>query len=252
MVRSVNHPDRYPLGAVRFTETQFLGRSMARLIRTDHHPDNHAVSAIAGLDPAIRDKIAAIAPRVSRGRLLKMSAEEQGDRFGLSEDETRQLRRATLGLEGPELDPRRRWDRPRQVLGDRSLPNLIGLSLDQARARLQGEALGLGEVTWRDSETARGTVLSQYPQPGVRIRAGSDADLVVSTGASVPIPQVVGVSLTQALVMLREAGLETEPQIMFAANDQSPRNYVLAVTPPAGQLVTPGADVVLEVSSGNQ
>jgi len=112
LVESVNHPDRYPVGAVGFAETQFLARTLARLVRTDKHPDNHPVTKIAGLDAAIATKIAKTAPKVSRGRLLKMQPAEQMDRFGLDQKEVVKLRRALIGLEGEAPDPRKRWDRP--------------------------------------------------------------------------------------------------------------------------------------------
>ncbi len=251
LLQVVNHPNRYPFGTVGFTETRFLGRSMAALVRTDKHPDNHPVSQIKGMEPTIRDKIAQVAPKISRGRLLQMSTDEQIDRFSLSPEEARRLRRALLGLEGPLPDAKRRWDRPRgEAEANRNMPDLVALSLDKARKIVQGAGFRVGDVTYLDNVKPRGTVLNQYPNAGTAASFNSEVDLVVASGAIVQIPDVVGKPLSQALVMLLEAGLTSEPRIVFSASRDQPANHILEVTPEMRSYVTPHADMTLQVSSG--
>ena len=66
------------------------------------------------------------------------------------------------------------------------------------------------------------------------------------------IPDVVGLSLSQALILLRNAGLESEPHIVFEKSEVQPRNNVLSVTPKMRMYVTPNANVRLNVSDGTK
>jgi len=113
LLRSVNHPDRRPLGAVRFVEATFLGRSLARLIQNAGHRDNVGARELKNVLPATLAKRTKAAPNITRSQLLAMSVEQQADRFGLTLEESAQLRRAALGLEGPAPESSIRWRRPR-------------------------------------------------------------------------------------------------------------------------------------------
>lgn len=116
VLTSLNHPDRYPRGTVKFSDTKFVASTLGKLIRQAGHPDNQPLSSIKGLDAVIKNKVAQTAAKVSRGRLLQMSLNEMSDRFGLTIAEAAKLRRATLGLEGPPPSPKDRWNRPKLVI----------------------------------------------------------------------------------------------------------------------------------------
>jgi len=252
MVQSINHPDRYPIGEVSFTETQFLARNVAMVMQKGSHPDNQEVTAIKGLDPLISEKVARVAPRINRGRLLLMSLDEQIDRFDLNREEAVTLRRAALGLEGPLPEPQRRWDLPGSRRGtEQTVPNVIGLSLEDAGIMLREVFLSTGNVAYQDSEQPKDTVLNQSPNAGETVFGESVVNLVVATGISVRIPDVVCKPLSQALVMLRDAGLESEPEICFISSEGSRRNQVIEVSPGMRTYVTPHACVTLQVSSGS-
>jgi hypothetical protein len=109
---SIDSPDRYALGAVQFVDTQVVGRILAKLIREPDHPDNVPIRELPGVPEAVMQKVARVAPQVSRGRLLAMPLAEMSDRFGLKLDEAIALRRAALGLSGPAPDPGTRWNPP--------------------------------------------------------------------------------------------------------------------------------------------
>lgn len=63
-----------------------------------------------------------------------------------------------------------------------AVPNLRGRLLDRASALTAHARLGIGRITYVDALAPAGTVLSQKPAPGARVRAGSLVDLVVSRG----------------------------------------------------------------------
>jgi serine/threonine-protein kinase len=181
-----------------------------------------------------------------------MSADEQRDRFSLSDTETQQLRRALVGIEGAEPDPKTRWNRPsRQSAGpNRRVPDVLQRDLDAARRILEDAGFRTGDVTYQDNPAARGRVLNQYPDPGSEGRAGADVDLVVASGTSVRIPSVAGKQIGDAMQLLRRAGLEVEADVVFSASDTVPKNHVIEITPAPGTLVTPHTNAVLNVSSG--
>ncbi|MCC6435559.1 MAG: hypothetical protein IT196_11060 [Acidimicrobiales bacterium] len=114
--RSVNHPARYPRGVVRFSDTEFVARSIVRLLPATAHPDNGSGAAVLkGLPPALSKKVLQAAPGISRRRLLVVPLGELADRLAISIEEAAALRRAALGLETPPSSKAATWDRPTKV-----------------------------------------------------------------------------------------------------------------------------------------
>jgi hypothetical protein len=247
MVRSVNDPDRYAVGTVSFAETQLVARSMANLISGEDHPEDHALENIKGLDSQLIKKIGSRAPNATRSDLLQMSPAEQSDRFDLSAEEVRKLRRAIVGLEGPLPAPPDRWDPPGTRTEER-VPNVAGLTFAEAEAALQALEFFVGEVVDEDSELPTGIVIAQHPEAEATMKKASSVNLVLATGLSVRIPDAVGVPLSQALVMLRDAGLKSEPEISFVPSGENSRREVIEISPPMRSYVTPHASVTIRVS----
>jgi hypothetical protein len=240
--QSVNDSHRYPFGILRFTESQIVTDAVARLVRSPAHPDNQPLAELNDLPDAIRARIAQVAPDVSRGRLLSMTVDEQARRFGLDLDDVVTLRRAVLGLAGPDPDPGQAYGREHIV------PPLSGQAIEQAKRRIAGAALRIGHVATIDSIRQADTVISQYPRAGTRMDAHGTIDLVLASGAGVVLPDVTGASLADARDALARAGLESEPTVIERPAVEG--DHVLAMTPSGGGAVTPHADVVLEVASG--
>ena len=107
-------------------------------------------------------------PNATRTNLLVMSAAEQRDRFGLTEEgEIRKLRRALLGLEGLPPEPKMRWIPRSQRPFQRTVPDVVGLMSEDADEALSEINLSIGNITYQDSEILRGTVLNQEPKAGL-------------------------------------------------------------------------------------
>lgn len=68
----------------------------------------------------------------------------------------------------------------------REVPDLNGLSKDEAYARLQDEELIPVYTEQYDSTTAKGRVFSQDLSPGLRVRKGSEVHYIVSKGTPTP------------------------------------------------------------------
>lgn len=90
------------------------------------------------------------------------------------------------------------------------VPQLTGLTLEQAQTMLASSGLVLGTVGQQESREA-GRVLSQNPQQNLRIARGSAVSIVVGVAPAPPalvvVPNLTGLPLEQAQVMLASSGL---------------------------------------------
>jgi beta-lactam-binding protein with PASTA domain len=127
------------------------------------------------------------------------------------------------------------------------VPQLVGVKLEAAR-RL-AETAGL-KFTARavPSNKPKDTVLSQNPQPGGAVAAGSEIFVTVSRGPSqVSVPDVTGRTVEEATRQLTNIGLV--PTVIRVPSEQ-PDGTVIAQDPRSGEKLKPGATVRLNVSLG--
>lgn len=130
-----------------------------------------------------------------------------------------------------------------------TVPDLTGRP--QPGAESDVEDLGLvAEVRTSYSLTgARGTVISQDPPPGSRVREGSKIQVVVSRGVNrVEMPDAVGQPIDEVTAPLDDAGVKVETT--RSASETVAEGLVISQEPGPGVLVT-GEDVArFEVSDG--
>jgi len=96
-------------------------------------------------------------------------------------------------------------------LGDGSVPDLKGCSIDEARNKLQEAGFVLDEDIGKgDSEEPEGTVLRQTPEAGSELEKGSSVSIIVSNAslAKATVPYLIGKSQGDAESALRNAGLK--------------------------------------------
>lgn len=131
------------------------------------------------------------------------------------------------------------------------LPDITDLSLEEAEEVLEERDLSL-RVLAEEYNPLRppGIILSQNPAPQSKVKRGRVVKVVVSKGEKmVLVPDLKGVSLRQAEIMLHEKGLEAG-EINWVASDTFPRNVVVGGSPSFGLSVPVGMSVNLEVSLG--
>ena len=90
-----------------------------------------------------------------------------------------------------------------------AVPDVVG-SVEELAVRQIRDA-GLKELIDRkpnDDGVKPGVVFEQDPQPGDRIERGNFVTIVVSTGPSVKVPDVLGETRDQAVSELTAAGLK--------------------------------------------
>ncbi|MDQ3784503.1 MAG: Stk1 family PASTA domain-containing Ser/Thr kinase [Actinomycetota bacterium] len=131
-----------------------------------------------------------------------------------------------------------------------TVPELVGLTLEEAEAKLEDEGLVLGVPTNEPSdEFDEGIVSDQSPGPGDEVEEGSSVDVTVSSGSGlVTVPGVEGLSEADAVADIREAGLV--PSATPVSDDDTEAGTVISQDPDAGDEVESGSTVTIEVSTG--
>jgi beta-lactam-binding protein with PASTA domain len=126
------------------------------------------------------------------------------------------------------------------------VPDVRGLTVDEAAARLAEAGLGLEAVDKVSSAEPPGTVLKQDPPPGSRVPAGSVVSVVLSAGGLVVVPDLVGVEEAVALKTLARRGLRGESVGQFDL--QHAPGTVIGQEPGAGSEVPAESVVRLAVA----
>ncbi|MEZ4826247.1 MAG: PASTA domain-containing protein [Bacteroidia bacterium] len=136
-----------------------------------------------------------------------------------------------------------------------SMPEIVDMTLYQAKARLEIWKLGVGRVTRipdiADNVVLKVTYKGSTIQPGTSIPQGSKIDLVVGqVGASqVQVPDLVGYSYEDALSVLAEMGLGLG-SVDYNPNgpeDQKGRIYAQNPKPGFGDSVRVGFSIDLYI-----
>jgi serine/threonine-protein kinase len=138
---------------------------------------------------------------------------------------------------------------PNQSVATRVLPNVVGLTEEQARRELAGLTITIQRAP--DPRIPRDRVASQLPLATIRVSDGSAVTLTISDGpgdAIVPTG-LLGKPLEEVRAALTAAGLRVSRTI--AIDSEQEPGIVLKITPEPGSTVEAGTGVVLEIASGN-
>lgn len=130
------------------------------------------------------------------------------------------------------------------------VPNIEQETLSEARKILREKGLKLKVIEEEFSELyPKGTVISQDPEPGRKVKKGAVVKVVVSLGIElVEIPDVVGLDAIEAASILGEKGLVAESEESYS--DKVAEGLVIKQEPVAGERVPRGSKVILVVSKG--
>ena len=94
--------------------------------------------------------------------------------------------------------------------GDITIPDLQGMSFDQAREKLKSLGLSIGKVTYvSDTSKDDGIIISQGLQAGGKASKGATVDITVNQtkSSTIEIPNVVGMTIKEAKEALGNLGL---------------------------------------------
>jgi serine/threonine-protein kinase len=130
-----------------------------------------------------------------------------------------------------------------------AVPNLIGMTEDEARLEIADAGFQVGRITRETSETVEADrVIEQDPNRDVFADPGDSVDFVLSLGKpEVEVPYVVGTLRKEA----RAAMLAKNLKVRFQEQDSDePVNQVLSTDPPAGTPLAEGTMVTIVFSDG--
>lgn len=134
---------------------------------------------------------------------------------------------------------------------DVTIPGIYGLSEDNAKKLLQSKGLEM-EVASRipKNDVPQGTVFKSYPEPGTSVKQNYVVKVNVSAGLEkVNMPDLIGYSLTDALLKLDEFGLG-KANVIEINNNQVEKDRVIKQKPDVNTQVDKGSAVELQVSKG--
>ncbi|MEJ2541702.1 MAG: PASTA domain-containing protein, partial [Gemmatimonadota bacterium] len=129
------------------------------------------------------------------------------------------------------------------------VPGLMGLDMDEARARVESAGLALAQVDYlRHPQVDSGTVMGQSPLAGQLSVPGDSVRITVSLGPErrtvPPVRQLPG---DRAVALLQATGFEVEAD--YVESDE-PRGSILAISPEEGTEVPLPSDVRIRLSMG--
>jgi eukaryotic-like serine/threonine-protein kinase len=129
-----------------------------------------------------------------------------------------------------------------------AVPNVVGLEEILAVRRLMDRDLVPDVRRERHEEVPRGKVISQDPEPGDRVARDNQVVLRVSEGPpTTQVPDVEGRSATDAVAILKDAGLDANVQ---SVPSREPEGMIIAQHPAAGETVRLGTSVRINASKG--
>lgn len=118
------------------------------------------------------------------------------------------------------------------------VPEVVNLSLRNAKIQLQNYGLVVGTVSY-ESSRFKNSVLRQSVPAGKTVAKGTVVNLAVSDGLGekmVAVPNIIGEKLANAQQMLRTAGLRVG-EIRFQPSKQFPPNTILDFSPKREKLI---------------
>lgn len=133
------------------------------------------------------------------------------------------------------------------------VPNIVGISQNDAAAALSAAGLSVGTVTEEFSDQYEtGIVISQATQAGSKVKTGSSVNIVVSKGAKVKmvmVPSLSGQNQSGAIALLEQNGLSVG-EISEEYNSSVSKGFVISQTAAANSEVAEGTVVGFTISLG--
>ncbi len=126
------------------------------------------------------------------------------------------------------------------------VPDVRGMTVEQAQASLTGTGLKPRTVERFDESVPFGRVIGTEPSNGTQVYRGDKVRVVVSKGSQfIPVPSVVGMTTDEATSTLETAGFEVETREQFGV---TVANRVISQDPSGGSQVSRGTLITLTIT----
>jgi len=131
------------------------------------------------------------------------------------------------------------------------VPNIVGMTESNATTAITATSLAVGTITQQYSDTiTAGIVMSQTPSSGAAVTIGSEVDVVISLGRIPIVPDVIGMTQTEAQTALFAISLVIGT-ITQEYHNSIPLGNVISSEPVAGSTINAGSGVNLVISKGD-
>jgi serine/threonine-protein kinase len=262
--------DVYSLGAVLYElvtgSPPFVGESAQEVaVKQTSEPLTAPRQVNAAIPPALEAVV------------LRAMQKEPAERYGSAEEMRQELDRvvksaaaAPVAAPPPEKKQSKAWIWILVVVlilvglgaawalglfgGNIEVPDLTGLTIEQATTALEEEGLVLGEselIPDESGQTAENTIYEQEPAAGERASEGDTVDVVVNGSESTEVPDLVGLTEAEAVTAINDAGL-TLDRTEREFNSEVEAGTVYEQTPAAGSEVPMETPVTILVSKGTE
>lgn len=134
-----------------------------------------------------------------------------------------------------------------------TVPDLRGMTQDEAQTQLEKLGLALGQVTEEFSSQKAGQIISQDPRAGKKIEKGQTVDLVLSKGPErrqSRVPNTIGMTEERAAQTLSQAGFHEGSVTKEASKETA--GTVIRQSPSGGDEAENGASVDLVLAEAAQ
>ena len=132
-----------------------------------------------------------------------------------------------------------------------SVPSVVGLTQADAKTAIVTANLAIGSIRETyNSQISAGTVISSTPTAGLKVKAGTKVNLVISKGPQpISLPAVVGKSYAKGSEQLRARGFTNITQSTQYSNKVA-KGVIISMTPKAGTTGFSDTKITLLVSKG--
>lgn len=132
------------------------------------------------------------------------------------------------------------------------VPDLTGMTVEEATEALEAVELVVGESEQRFSEEETSTIISQSPEPAIEVEADTAVNIVLSKGAELfSVPDLINMTESEAIDAIRQAGFELD-NISREFNKDVAEGNVITQDPAAGAMVKTGTAIAITVSKGTE
>ena len=133
------------------------------------------------------------------------------------------------------------------------VPDVVGISEAEAMTALGKGGFPVNKTSGHDAYIKEGNVITQSPEAGAKVPAGTTVTIRISQGpevSKVPVPDVIGKDESEAMAMLVEAGVQMGKVTEVNHENADLTGLVCYQSYSAGAYVEPGTVVDVSVSLG--
>jgi serine/threonine-protein kinase len=127
------------------------------------------------------------------------------------------------------------------------VPNVVGLSLDDARKALEDAGLKVGNVVEKEQTGPPNRVLAADPAAGTTVNKGSAVNLTVISG-TLTVPDLFGKTFEDARAQLESMGFSNIVREDVPSDNPAEAGTVVGQTPPKGSKVSRDDKITLQVA----